>query len=1115
MKKLLLVFAAIIPALFHSQEKPELVVTTGHIKSIRSMDYHPSGKQIATSSDDNTIKIWDIALRQEFRTLIGHTSEVTQVQYTPNGKYIISKERNGPVIFWDSQTGIKLKSYNGEAMALPFSLSVDGKKLFMQYNDSLCLMEIPGGKIVASAKFSSRSSWAPLLSNNKQYLSDDGGNLGIFDFDAEDPKQVIAPLKGKIGSGNLIYSPATELAAAYNFKEVVLFDLKTGKSPLAIPFSMADGFTAMFFSSDGKKIVIGTNQCKIKIYDTQTGKELMTINEFSLPKPGQTTFTYCLGFASAVFSPDGKNLAINGQLSEVKNGQSKNKFVTLIYDLATGKRISSLEGNFKMIRALALVNSDKYLCTDVLGSSTSGLRFWNLKDGSIIKYIPGYYASFSNTGNKACIWHPDTVTIFTTNTFEILHKLKIPMTIKCVMSPDAKYMAALTVNTLNPVTDGLRIYDVSTGKQIVKYDVPHRNFAANLRISPDNKYLVGDDGTKLDVREFLTGKSLPQTENEDYVFKVLSFVPGTNQVLTTNTRMELGENFKILVIDYVTGKTVETFDGGMKNYIFSSAFSPDGKTLAIGSGTGFGDEYKVILLDWATKKEKCTLFGHHYDVNHIVWNNDGSLLYTASDDGTAKAWDINTCSEKGTFICMNGPEEYIIHSPDYYYKCSKGNYEGICFRYKGKLYRFDQFDLILNRPDIVMDKLGSSKLLIGMYKQAWKKRVKRLGFTEEMLSGTLSLPDAEVPGKENIAHTGGKIKFKVNAKDESSVINRINVFVNNVPVYGIKGMDVSSEKTKSINKEVSLDLSAGANQIDVSVINDKGLESAKESFRVDFQKPAAAKPDLYIFALGVSRFKDSKHDLKFPVKDSKDFINIMKSGTQFGKIEVVFIQDSVATKEKVMEASKVLEKAKIDDQVIIYISSHGLLDDKLDYFIAMYDVNFELPAERGLPYEEIENMLNKVVCRNRLVLIDACHSGEVDKEGVEVVSSNGNPDASKVTTKSGGSFAIKPKAGLKNSFSYMQALFSDVSKGSGATVISAAGGNEFALESKDWNNGVFTYSILKGLKNNEADVNRDKVVNISELKYFVIDKVSELTGGRQTPTARKENEINDFIIFRK
>jgi hypothetical protein len=62
---------------------------------------------------------------------------------------------------------------------------------------------------------------------------------------------------------------------------------------------------------------------------------------------------------------------------------------------------------------------------------------------------------------------------------------------------------------------------------------------------------------------------------------------------------------------------------------------------------------------------------------------------------------------------------------------------------------------------------------------------------------------------------------------------------------------------------------------------------------------------------------------------------------------------------------------------------------------------------------------------------------------------------------------------------------------------------------------VFTYSILKGIKTNAADMNKDKVINISELKFYVIDMVSELTAGKQTPTARKENEVNNFIIYKK
>ncbi|MCE3260466.1 MAG: repeat protein, partial [Bacteroidetes bacterium] len=354
MKKIIIVLSLVLPMLAIAQEKPELVITTGHIKGITGIDYHPSGKQLATCSEDNTVKIWDIALRQEFRTLLGHTSEVTQVKYTPDGKYIISKERNGPVIFWNSQTGAKLFSYMGVQMAMPFTLSADGKKVMMQTDDSLCVLEIPNGKIVSSTKFGSNSSWARLLSNEKEYISDKDGNLGLWDFGAEDPKQQFTPAKGRISGDHIEYCPGAELAAGYNFKEVVLFDLKSGKSTVTIPCSLQDRYQLTKFSPDGKKLIVATFSCKVSIYDPLTGKELLTINEFvAMPKPGQTTFTSCNGLMSAAFSPDGKTIAVNGQLAEMKDGQFKTKYVTIIYDLAKGKRVCTLEGNLKMIRSIA------------------------------------------------------------------------------------------------------------------------------------------------------------------------------------------------------------------------------------------------------------------------------------------------------------------------------------------------------------------------------------------------------------------------------------------------------------------------------------------------------------------------------------------------------------------------------------------------------------------------------------------------------------------------------------------------------------------------------------------------------------------------------------------
>jgi hypothetical protein len=85
--------------------------------------------------------------------------------------------------------------------------------------------------------------------------------------------------------------------------------------------------------------------------------------------------------------------------------------------------------------------------------------------------------------------------------------------------------------------------------------------------------------------------------------------------------------------------------------------------------------------------------------------------------------------------------------------------------------------------------------------------------------------------------------------------------------------------------------------------------------------------------------------------------------------------------------------------------------------------------------------------------------------------------------------------------------------GTGTIVLAAAAGDGYALESPQWNNGVFTYSIINGLKNKAADKNKDGVITISELKDYSIKQVELLTGGRQKPTARRESINYDWKVW--
>jgi hypothetical protein len=103
-------------------------------------------------------------------------------------------------------------------------------------------------------------------------------------------------------------------------------------------------------------------------------------------------------------------------------------------------------------------------------------------------------------------------------------------------------------------------------------------------------------------------------------------------------------------------------------------------------------------------------------------------------------------------------------------------------------------------------------------------------------------------------------------------------------------------------------------------------------------------------------------------------------------------------------------------------------------------------------------------------------------------------------------YAEESHLGLKNSFELMQNLFVNVGKSTGATVISAAAGTQFALERNDLKNGVFTYSILEAMQKNPT-------MKISELKKIVGERVEQLTNGLQKPTSRNEMIAVDWTLW--
>ena len=103
--------------------------------------------------------------------------------------------------------------------------------------------------------------------------------------------------------------------------------------------------------------------------------------------------------------------------------------------------------------------------------------------------------------------------------------------------------------------------------------------------------------------------------------------------------------------------------------------------------------------------------------------------------------------------------------------------------------------------------------------------------------------------------------------------------------------------------------------------------------------------------------------------------------------------------------------------------------------------------------------------------------------------------------------------GASEWYDRLQGLFVDLRRGSGSTILSSSAGAEYALESSEQQNGLFTYAVLEALDGNkEADTNKNGSVQMSELGEYVKKRVSELTKNKQTPNTRRVNLEGDFAL---
>ena len=81
-------------------------------------------------------------------------------------------------------------------------------------------------------------------------------------------------------------------------------------------------------------------------------------------------------------------------------------------------------------------------------------------------------------------------------------------------------------------------------------------------------------------------------------------------------------------------------------------------------------------------------------------------------------------------------------------------------------------------------------------------------------------------------------------------------------------------------------------------------------------------------------------------------------------------------------------------------------------------------------------------------------------------------------------------------------------------MLTSSAGAEYAFESSEQQNGLFTYALIEVLKGAEAaDEDADGSITIGEAADYVKKRVEELSNGKQNPNVRRVNLEGNFRLY--
>ena len=659
----------------------QLAELQGHAGPISSVGFSPDGRLLATASWDDTIRLWDSASGNAISVLEGHTENVSMVAFAPDGDTLASASFDGTVRLWDLATGkllIELECHQGPVWSLAFS--PDGRTLATGSADdnSIKLWDANTGQEKALLAGHEGTVTSLTFNTDGRHLASAGmdGTLRLWDLASRKPNGLLQIQNAGIRS--LVFLPDQRtLIAGTDDHQILIWDTAQ-EEPAEILKGHEGAIFILALSPDGKTLASGGEDRSIMLWDLVQRQ------------PRQPPDGHKASVNSVVFSPDGRTVA----------SASDDKTIRL-WDVAKGTLIRVLQGHEASVTGIAFSPDGRLLAS--AGGYDKTVRVWEVVSGKLKTVLAGHQgavvsvafspdgtllASAGEFSGEIYLW--DAKSLGDGDSLKPLQIIEDAGSIKnLAFSPDSR-----KVITAGATGGGVRIWNTDgeldfqnlEGGDYVAYspdglllawsgtgfvtlwdqaegwrvlDAPS-GWITQVAFSPDGRTLAGAGGYEdqagktskngIWLWDVNSGTLLAILEGHGGLVRSVAFSPDGHTLVSGGADQTV--RFWDLTDSHQWSKP------GRQEPEDVLAYSPDSQTLA-----SITPSRKMIhLWDVASGRHKAELSGHTDSVASIAFTRDGSVLASASWDGTVALWHplsgLRQKTFKGQEDCGEGfPED--------------------------------------------------------------------------------------------------------------------------------------------------------------------------------------------------------------------------------------------------------------------------------------------------------------------------------------------------------------------------------------------------------------------------------------------------------------------------